>query len=150
MHVESECARRRLGSAGLLLQDACERSRIGSGLPTIHPVVTVDATPLIANKRIGDSVGQQVAEREFAFHLHDGEYVMAEERFFLIRVTDQSLSRDHWTPIEIEVMSDHHWWSLEELKTPTSIPGSSRNSCRKWKLFRASTIRVSWACSILA
>ena len=35
-----------------------------------------------------DAVSQQVAEREFAFQLHDGEYVMAEERFFLVRVTD--------------------------------------------------------------
>jgi 8-oxo-dGTP diphosphatase len=66
-----------------------------------------------------DAVGQHVAEREFAFQLHGGEYVMAEERFFLVRVTDQSLSRDHWTPIEIEVMTDHRWWSVEEL-TSTS------------------------------
>src|SRR6185436_13230335 len=39
-----------------------------------------------------DAVGQPVAEREFAFQLHDGESVMAEERFFLVRVTDHSLS----------------------------------------------------------
>ena len=45
--------------------------------------------------------------------------VMAEERFFLVRVADQSLSRDHWTPVEIEVMTDHCWWSVEEL-TSTS------------------------------
>jgi 8-oxo-dGTP diphosphatase len=44
---------------------------------------------------------------------------MAEERFFLVRVADQTLSRDHWTPIEIEVMTDHRWWSVEEL-TSTS------------------------------
>jgi 8-oxo-dGTP pyrophosphatase MutT (NUDIX family) len=62
-----------------------------------------------------DAVGQEVAEREFVLQLHDGEYVMAEERFFLVRVADQSLSRDHWTPIEIEVMTDHRWWSVEEL-----------------------------------
>ena len=66
-----------------------------------------------------DAVGPQVAERKFAFQLNDGEYVMAEERFFLVRVTDQSLSRDHWMPIEIEVMTDHRWWSVEEL-TSTS------------------------------
>jgi len=62
-----------------------------------------------------DAVSQQVAEREFAFHLHDGEYVMAEEHFFLVRVTAPSLSRDHWTPIEKEVITDHRWWSVEEL-----------------------------------
>ena len=66
-----------------------------------------------------DAVGQEVAEREFVLQLHDGEYVMAQERFFLVRVTDQLLSRDQWTPIEIEVMTDHRWWSVEEL-TSTS------------------------------
>jgi 8-oxo-dGTP diphosphatase len=66
-----------------------------------------------------DTVGQEVTEREFVLQLHNGEYVVAEERFFLVRVTDRSLSRDHWTPIEIEVMTDHRWWSVEEL-TSTS------------------------------
>ena len=62
-----------------------------------------------------DAVGQEVAEREFVLQLHDGEYVMAEERFFLVRVADHSISRDHWTPIEIEVMTDHRWWSVGDL-----------------------------------
>ena len=61
-----------------------------------------------------DAVGQEVA-REFVLQLHDGEYVVAEERFFLVRVAGQSVSRDHWTPIENEVMTDHRWWSVEEL-----------------------------------
>src|SRR5258706_16472312 len=52
-----------------------------------------------------DAVSQQVAEREFVLQLQDGEYVMAEERFFLVRVNDPSISRDNWTPIEIEVMT---------------------------------------------
>ena len=64
-----------------------------------------------------DAVGQEVAEREFVLQLYDGEYVMAEERFFVVRVADQSLSRDHWTPIEVEVMADHRWWSVQELKS---------------------------------
>ena len=66
-----------------------------------------------------DAVGQPVAEREFALQLHDGEYVMAEERFFLVLVDGQSLSRDGWTAVEIEVMTGHRWWSVEEL-TSTS------------------------------
>ena len=64
-----------------------------------------------------DAVGQAVAEREFVLQLYDGEYVNAEEHFFLVRVADQSLSRDHWSPTEIEVMTDHRWWSVEELKS---------------------------------
>ena len=66
-----------------------------------------------------DAVGQEVAEREFVLQLYDGEYVIAEERFFLVPVSSQSVSRDHWSPVEIEVMSDHRWWSVEEL-TSTS------------------------------
>jgi 8-oxo-dGTP pyrophosphatase MutT (NUDIX family) len=62
-----------------------------------------------------DAVGPEVAEREFLLQLHDGEYVMAEERFFLVRVADQSLSRINWTPTEIDVMTDQRWWSVEEL-----------------------------------
>src|ERR1041385_2613487 len=64
-----------------------------------------------------DAVGQHVADQEFTLQLHDGEYVMAEERFFLVRVADQSVSRDRWTPVEVEVMTDHRWWSVEELKS---------------------------------
>jgi 8-oxo-dGTP diphosphatase len=68
---------------------------------------------------VRDAVGPEVAEREFVLQMLDGEYVMVEERFFLVRVADQSLSREHWTPLEIEVMTDHRWWSVEEL-TSTS------------------------------
>jgi 8-oxo-dGTP diphosphatase len=68
-----------------------------------------------------DAVGREVAEREFVLQLHDGEYVIAEERFFLVHVIDQSLSRDHWTPIEIEVITDHRWWSVEELSSAKDV-----------------------------
>ncbi len=68
-----------------------------------------------------DTVGQPVAERKFALQLLDGEYVMAEERFFLIRATDQTLSRDHWTPLETEVVVDHRWWSVEELTSTGDV-----------------------------
>jgi len=68
-----------------------------------------------------DAVGQEVAGREFVLQLHDGEYVMAQERFFLVRVDHQSLSRQHWTPVEIEVMTDHRWWSIEELASTSEV-----------------------------
>jgi 8-oxo-dGTP diphosphatase len=62
-----------------------------------------------------DAVGPEVADREFVLQLGDGERVLAEERFFVVRVAGQTLSRDHWTPEEIEVMIEHRWWSVEEL-----------------------------------
>jgi len=45
----------------------------------------------------------------------DGECAAADERFFLVRVPDDSLSRTDWTALEREVMVEHRWWSREEL-----------------------------------
>jgi hypothetical protein len=38
-----------------------------------------------------------------------------DERYFVVRVADNALSRDDWTELEREVMVEHRWWSLEEL-----------------------------------
>jgi len=61
------------------------------------------------------SVGPEVARREVALQLPDGEHVVQDERYFLVRVADDTLSRDDWTDLEREVMVEHRWWSLEEL-----------------------------------
>ena len=47
--------------------------------------------------------------------LPDGEYVAADERLFLVRMPDNSLSRTNWTAFEREVMVERRWWSREEL-----------------------------------
>jgi len=60
-------------------------------------------------------VGRHVAERAFRMQLPDGEYVWAEERFFLVHVSSNVLSGAQWTSLEREVMADNHWWSLAEL-----------------------------------
>lgn len=60
-------------------------------------------------------IGLEVGRREFVLQLHNGERVMADERFFLVKLTAASLSRDGWTAQEVEVMADHRWWSLDEL-----------------------------------
>ncbi len=62
-----------------------------------------------------ENVGPEVARREFTLQLPDGEYVAADERFFLVRVADDSLSRANWTAFEREVMVEHRWWSPDEL-----------------------------------
>jgi 8-oxo-dGTP pyrophosphatase MutT (NUDIX family) len=61
------------------------------------------------------SVGAEVARREVALQLPDGEHVLQDERFFLVRVADNALSQDGWTDFEREVMVEHRWWTLEEL-----------------------------------
>src|SRR4029077_9550993 len=64
---------------------------------------------------LGDP-GAQVAQREFVLQLPDGESVVADERFFVVAVGEQTVRRDHWTALELEVMADHKWWSVKELE----------------------------------
>ncbi len=59
--------------------------------------------------------GPQVGRREFVLQMPDGEHVMADERFFLVEIDEESLSRDEWTAWEKEVMDEHRWWSEDEL-----------------------------------
>jgi 8-oxo-dGTP diphosphatase len=61
------------------------------------------------------TIGPEVGRRLFTLQLLDGEYVTADERFFLVKSDDASLSRDGWTALEQEVMTEHKWWSREEL-----------------------------------
>jgi hypothetical protein len=62
------------------------------------------------------TIGAEVGQREFELQLPDGAWVMADERFFLVRCEEaSSLSRDGWTALEVEVMAEHKWWSQDEL-----------------------------------
>jgi len=62
-----------------------------------------------------DAIGPQIAQREFALQIESGETVWADERYFVVMAAGQSLSRDGWTSLERDVMSEHRWWSVEEL-----------------------------------
>jgi 8-oxo-dGTP pyrophosphatase MutT (NUDIX family) len=69
-----------------------------------------------------EAVGDPVAEQEFILQLASGERVVAEERFFLVRVADPvPLSRDQWTPGEREVMVEHRWWSASDLSATDEV-----------------------------
>ena len=61
------------------------------------------------------TIGSEVGRRLFTLQMPDGEHVTADERFFLVKSGDASLSRDGWTALELEVMTEHRWWSREEL-----------------------------------
>jgi 8-oxo-dGTP pyrophosphatase MutT (NUDIX family) len=61
-------------------------------------------------------VDPPVFQRQLVFPLPDsGEQVVSEERFFLIETHDTTLSRESWTELEVEVMTEHKWWSRAEL-----------------------------------
>ncbi|WP_137819627.1 NUDIX hydrolase [Pseudomonas sp. 2FG] len=62
------------------------------------------------------SVGEPIADREFAMRLPSGEMVMSIERYFIVRAGSQKVSRLEWTPHENEVMADYRWWSICALK----------------------------------
>src|SRR6266568_2831272 len=61
------------------------------------------------------TIGPEVERSLFTLQLPDGEHVTADERFFLVKSGEASLSRSGWTALEQEVMIEHKWWSREEL-----------------------------------
>ncbi|MHC8382198.1 NUDIX hydrolase [Pseudomonas sp. LB3P14] len=62
------------------------------------------------------AVGTSVAERSFTMMLPSGETVLSVERYFVIRTDGEQLTRDGWTADEAQVMTEHKWWSIAELK----------------------------------
>ena len=62
-----------------------------------------------------DDVGAEVAQRSFVMQLPDGEHVLADERFFVVRADGEAVSRAHWTELERQVMTAHRWWTRAEL-----------------------------------
>lgn len=75
-----------------------------------------------------DDVGQSLTERTFEMTLPSGELVLANERFYLIKVADEAISTSGWTENEKTVIDDYHWWDLNELRNtddvvyPSNIP----------------------------
>ena len=68
-----------------------------------------------------DAVDEAVAERSFVLQLADGELVMADERYFLMRTAIRAVSGDYRTALEHEVMAEHRWWSLGELAATRAV-----------------------------
>lgn len=67
------------------------------------------------------TAGPQVASRTFPMMLPSGENVLAEERFFIINADKSDIDRSGWSNNEKEVICNHHWWSLEELRQTNEI-----------------------------
>lgn len=60
--------------------------------------------------------GRQVARREVVLQLPEGEHVRADERYFVVQAYEQAVQREGWTRLELEVMTDHRWWSIADLE----------------------------------
>ena len=63
-----------------------------------------------------NSIGTAAASRTFPMQLPDGETVLAEERFFIIHVEKTDIDCSGWSDHEKNVIQNHHWWTLEELR----------------------------------
>jgi 8-oxo-dGTP pyrophosphatase MutT (NUDIX family) len=81
-------------------------------------------------------VGASIAQRNFVLQLPDGEHVLADERFFVVDAEEQTVHREQWTALELEVMTEHKWWSVEALETtsetvwPSDLPALLRRTGR--------------------
>lgn len=68
-----------------------------------------------------DSIGPSVARHEFVLQLPDGESVIADEQFFIVRVSQEKVLRKGWTAHEVKVMTDYRWWSKDDLSGTAEI-----------------------------
>ncbi len=61
--------------------------------------------------------GPEVAQRTVEFITLEGEPVWSDERYFFIRVPERSITIDGHTALEQRVMTHHHWWSSNEIRS---------------------------------
>lgn len=50
-----------------------------------------------------------------------GTLYEARERFFVVRVDEMSVQQDNWSEEEREVMTDHRWWTLDEIAASKEV-----------------------------
>ncbi|CRM91381.1 NUDIX hydrolase [Pseudomonas sp. A-RE-26] len=83
------------------------------------------------------TVAASVAERRFPMMLPSGETVLAVERYFVVHVQSEALSKAEWTAQEAQVMADHRWWSAYELQSTqdTVFPESLLDMLVKAQVF---------------
>jgi 8-oxo-dGTP pyrophosphatase MutT (NUDIX family) len=70
---------------------------------------------LLEETGLDADVGAEVARRQIEFITIEGEPVTADERYFLVRVNDGTISRDGHTELERRVMGEHLWWGRDAL-----------------------------------
>lgn len=60
--------------------------------------------------------GPQIAQTTPEFVTVEGEPVRADERYFLVRVSEASINTANHTELEKRLMTRHRWFTLEELR----------------------------------
>ncbi|WP_435928543.1 NUDIX hydrolase [Dryocola sp. BD613] len=80
--------------------------------------------------------GLCVAKREFTMQLPDGEWVIADERFYLIAVSEEEISHAGWSENERRVISQQKWWNRAELENTDEVVYPEHLSALLAALFR--------------
>lgn len=60
-------------------------------------------------------VGPQIARRTPEFVTVEGEPVQADERFYLVRVSEAAIDTSRHTALEQRLMTQHRWFTRDEL-----------------------------------
>lgn len=65
--------------------------------------------------------GMCVAQREFTMQLPSGEMVKAEERFYVVKTSENEFSQSGWSVNEKRVISQQRWWTRAELEVTDEV-----------------------------
>ncbi len=87
----------------------------GGGLEGDETYEQAAARELIEETGIVAPIGPQVAQYDSVYELPDGETVRADERFFLVRVSQTNVCRSRLSGLEQRVITEHRWWAGDEV-----------------------------------
>ncbi|MHA1564536.1 MAG: NUDIX hydrolase [Alphaproteobacteria bacterium] len=61
-------------------------------------------------------IGGEIAQREAIFQTPEGATVMADERYFLVRVSNDTVRADGQDAAEAQFITAYRWWPLTDLQ----------------------------------
>ena len=65
------------------------------------------------------SVGAPVAHLSFVMKMPDGEDVLSQEQYFVVKRAAADVSTKGWSAQEVAYLAEHRWWTFEELGATT-------------------------------
>jgi len=70
----------------------------------------------VAPEALGEPVHEELADFAFA-----GSHVLQQQEYFLLRVDAHEVDTAGFTPLELEAVFEHRWWSLDELAATDEV-----------------------------